>query len=328
MPISNILHCEGVPDGPCSMNASGDIVQLCQGDLVLCPYCKEVRFPSNIATQTDVISSMPSSVNTRRKNNDHKLILNPLLAYVISSMHSGSNDNIKHVVSGHFCASDITTAKNDLWDHCDTNIIGEKQKRKDSSSRSEKDANIQDILHALTKLDNINKIPPVAIPALDLHKIPRFHPEEFVTVSVLERLLSVENKLKNLQDSVDISICGNLQLKDKVEEKISYANAVISAPSNTNNNTTIVKATTKPKLYDKEKTNKTEAQPVVNTNTNPTQVSTTEPVLPQAESIVSLGVIGDTTADSEGYRLPTDVIRKQQRQYNKSIMGKATTNSR
>ena len=95
MPISNILHCEGVPDGPCSMNASGDIVQLCQGDLVLCPYCKEVRFPSNIATQTDVISSMPSSVNTRRKNNDHKLILNPLLAYVISSMHSGSNDNIK-----------------------------------------------------------------------------------------------------------------------------------------------------------------------------------------------------------------------------------------
>ena len=48
-------------------------------------------------------------------------------------------------------------AKNTLWDKCNNVIIGEKIRRDDSSTRSETDANIQDIITALKNWTGQNR---------------------------------------------------------------------------------------------------------------------------------------------------------------------------
>ena len=73
--------------------------------------------------------------------------------YALFSMQAGTADNIRVAVTGHIPLNAIVGAKNLLWNACDPEIIGEKAKRKDSASRTESEAHVQDILHGLQKLD-------------------------------------------------------------------------------------------------------------------------------------------------------------------------------
>ena len=56
-------------------------------------------------------------------------------------------------------------------------IISEKTRRKDSSTGSETDANIQDVIAALTKLDRAEQMPVFVIDYLSISTIPKSHPE-------------------------------------------------------------------------------------------------------------------------------------------------------
>jgi len=54
-------------------------------------------------------------------NNEMKpsTIEDPLLAYVLFSMQSGSVNNIKKAVAGHFTAALVIAAKDKLWVNCE-----------------------------------------------------------------------------------------------------------------------------------------------------------------------------------------------------------------
>ena len=68
------------------------------------------------------------------------MLLQPLVAYVVFSLQSGTREDIKHAVLEHFTPDQISDAKDALWEHCDTSIIGKKINRNDSTGRSKAEA--------------------------------------------------------------------------------------------------------------------------------------------------------------------------------------------
>ena len=75
-----------------------------------------------------------------------KVIITPLLAYVLFSMQTGTAVNLRAAVTGHFPLNAIVEANNLLWNACDPEIIGEKANRKDSASRTETEAHVRILL--------------------------------------------------------------------------------------------------------------------------------------------------------------------------------------
>ena len=85
---------------------------------------------------------------------------------------------------------------------------------------------LDDILDALNTLDQKSKMPNISISAYDLHYIPRSHPEELNSISVVDRLNQMENRLEKMQIVLDSNMSENMELKDRVSslETPSYAN--------------------------------------------------------------------------------------------------------
>ena len=102
----------------------------------------------------------------------------PLLVYIVFSLQSGTQENIKNEVLNRFTGDEIIEAKDALWSYCGTEFIGYIKYRKNSTSCLESEANVKDIFVALNKLDKAGKSPTVVIDVLSLGKIPRSHPEE------------------------------------------------------------------------------------------------------------------------------------------------------
>ena len=180
-------------------------------------------------------------------------ICDPLLAYVVFALNSGTQDAIKKAVLGFFTNVQILSAKSKLWSKVGDNIIGKRQNRKSSSVRSEEEANVLDIITALIKLDRADQLPNVVISATDLGCIPRSHPEELNNISLVDRLAKLEHKvseMKNIicKNSIDIeSLTSKFQditettdecamdthqitVKDTESQPDSYATVVKEAP--------------------------------------------------------------------------------------------------
>ena len=94
---------------------------------------------------------------------------NNLLSSLVSMLSSQTLSEIKSTVLSYYSQEDILQAKDVLFIGCreHKDIIGEKQRRVNSSGRSEKEAHLQDIIVALSNLQksNINF-------AIDLPGIP------------------------------------------------------------------------------------------------------------------------------------------------------------
>lgn len=238
--------CEGLPNGPCPGNKSGSSVRYGQGDLWLCRQCHNARFGGGnqinvnaddsqtdpkVIMRSDNASDVINTASNESLVEDHSPsqsppIIQPVLAYIVFAMHSGTNDNVRNAVLGHFTMEQIIEAKDELWANGDSNVIGDKLRRKDSSVRSEKDAHVQDIINVLSKMDKVNKLPMIAVYAHDLHLIPRSHPEELNNVSLIDRLNRLEARITSLTEVVDRNMSENLVLKDKLESHTSYASVV------------------------------------------------------------------------------------------------------
>ena len=148
-----------------------------------------------------------------------------LLAYMAYALQSSTAEHVRTVITGHFTVADITEAKMTLWKQCGGEIIGvDMPRRRDSNARSIAEAHVQDMLMAMNKLDNADKLPLFMIDAYSLGKIPRWHPEEVNTVSLADRMLRTENKVAALQEAVDRNTAESLVRRD-AHERMTYANA-------------------------------------------------------------------------------------------------------
>ena len=99
---------------------------------------------------------------------DNCVAFSALLSYASSAVQNSAIENIKSAILEHFSLQEISNAKDILWEKCDVTIIGDKLKRRDSSVRSEKEANVHDLMVALTKLDNSDLLPTFAVTATEL----------------------------------------------------------------------------------------------------------------------------------------------------------------
>ena len=279
------------------------------GDLV-CADCADKQrinargLISNEITSVKKPFSGPSttSLSTVQSSKD-EIIFNALLAYVLFTSQNSSNESIKLAVIGHFCDQDIATAKDILWEKCDSTIIGEKQKRRGSSVRSEKEANTLDILAALSKLDSCGQVPIIAVAGTDLHMIPRINPEEMLPSSVVERVQTLENKFNQVIDSLDRCICENLELKDRIESNSSYAAVckINNIQTGTKNCAGSEKVSNKHKAPSKETTvTKADEPPVTST-------------MRRTNSMMSIDNKSVRSVDSEGFRRPKAHIKKMRR---------------
>ena len=136
---------------------------------------------------------------------------------MVFALQSGSVSNIKNAIIGHFTLDQISQAKDARWIHCGNEIIGEKQTRKDSTSRSAKEAHVSDLLNAWTKLDRAEATPTVLINVFSLSVIPRSHPEELHSISVIDRLNQMETKMDKMAELLDRTVAENIVLKEKID---------------------------------------------------------------------------------------------------------------
>ena len=58
---------------------------------------------------------------TESKNN---MLLQPILAYILFSLQSGTQENVKSAILNQFTDGEITEAKEALWKCCGTYVIG------------------------------------------------------------------------------------------------------------------------------------------------------------------------------------------------------------
>ena len=230
-----MLRCAGPPNKECPFNAKLNECQVGFGDDMFCKPCmKQQREYRNSAQREQRNGSQgPQAANATGHNDSEDIepltgitngtignvIVQPLLAYIVFALQSGTVSNIKNAIIGHFTLDQIIQAKETLWAHCGNDIIGEKQTRKDSTARSAKEAHVTDILSAWTKLDRADATPPVLINALSLSVIPRSHPEELHSISVIDRLNQMEQRMDNMAELLDRTVAENLVLKDTIQKK-------------------------------------------------------------------------------------------------------------
>ncbi len=175
-----MAECAGTSVGPCPHDYDGDGVIKCQEDLFLCRECEHFRFPlTSRITKEDKENGQTLKMMTIKSNpkesecNGGDFIINSVLAYTWYAMQNSSVEKIKTVVSGFFTHKQIANAKNVLYENTDVNIIGEKKVRRTGNTRSSHDANVKDILDALSRLDKSDmKAPRFLFDACAIGEIP------------------------------------------------------------------------------------------------------------------------------------------------------------
>lgn len=130
------------------------------------------------------------------------IICDPVLSYIVFALQKGTVENVRKAVLCHFSMNQIAYAKCALWDTVDDQLLGKLQCRRSTKNRTEEEANIYDILNAITKLDKSGKMPVITIKAMDLGLIPRSHPEELNNISLVDRLARIEKKIEQMQECV------------------------------------------------------------------------------------------------------------------------------
>ena len=102
-------------------------------------------------------------------NKQPNIVLEPVFTYIWYATQNSAIENIKSAANGHFSIEAITAAiKDKLWTLSETDIIGEKVKRKGTTNRNEKETNVSDIISALSKLSKTEHMPILAVDAVSM----------------------------------------------------------------------------------------------------------------------------------------------------------------
>lgn len=224
--------CQGQPNGqPCQKTSD---LQVNSDDG--CEYCKSclralraVQRGSKNETPGGNAGNDRTSVTPLLEPGE--VIFDPLLAYIASALQSGTSDLVRSAVIDRFSSAQVERAKKVLWDGSDSDVVGQLQKRKGTQGRTVKEANAADILEAYLRLDKAKKLPPIAILASDLHMIPRCHPEEVLSISAMDRMNRLEQRLCHVTDILDKVSADNALLRDEFETIRTSRDAVSCSDS-------------------------------------------------------------------------------------------------
>ena len=126
---------------------------------------------------------------------EKQIHINELLCYAIHHINNGTKENICKVINHFYTCEEICEAKKQLWSVEGTQSLGPIEERKKSVRRSASEANVDDILDALIKLDSEDCIPCFA--AINVERLPQWQPEQLNIISIIDRLTNLEKELKD-----------------------------------------------------------------------------------------------------------------------------------
>ncbi len=221
------MECVGAGDEGCPNAAKGDAMKKGTDGKPRCEKCQGVE-----KSHSNAISA-EKNAGYITKENEKIDIVNPVLAYIVFAMDSGTMTNVRNAVLGHFTLEQVIQAKHALWDSCGSDTLGEQHlNRRDGPTRTGLEAHVSDILNALSSLDGSDSSPRFLIAADDLRHIPRSHPEELNSISLVDRLNRLEHRCQSMQTLMDKQLGSDLKYRvEKLENAIarvvpSYAKVV------------------------------------------------------------------------------------------------------
>ena len=137
--------------------------------------------------------------------------------YANEHRHSSTKENLVKVLSVSFALEEVVKAKDKLISELDELISSErKQNRKDSPNRSEKIKVCEDIIDALSDIDE-NGVLDLVCAAVKWAKVPKVAPESISDLSVAEKLVQLEAKFKIFELSLSEIKAHQLEMEEKVK---------------------------------------------------------------------------------------------------------------
>ena len=168
------------------------------------------------------------------------VLVNPVLSYGYVRLKQASCEEVCDSLFSMFEEWEFGKAKDALWEHIakgrsdDLRIIGEKQKRKGSSTRSAAMAHCQDLLKALQELDDRGALPPLAVEVEDLMELPPITPQLIALkrqATMDKHLSMVEEELHQSHDAVKETLASIQEAQRKMAEELVQLHQRLDGPT-------------------------------------------------------------------------------------------------
>lgn len=170
-------------------------------------------------------------IETRGGHASEPLLINTLLSYTWFSLQSSANAEINRNVLQLFDGDKISVAKDELWDKCSSDILGPRKNRRDTAQRTEIEADVEDIINGLQKLDQQESMPVIALDALKIAEILPMLTDQS-NIGLAARVASLETGWKRMQIEVDRLTCENIETQEKLNSQSStYAKKAAPTPT-------------------------------------------------------------------------------------------------
>ena len=140
-----------------------------------------------------------SVINQEDAEEDSPVVQSELLTYVVHYYQRNSADKIKNTVLAFYTAEEIVTAKTVIW-HAYENCLPPERRRVTTDKRSANEANLTDIIGAVSDLDAKGKVLSGRFCAMKLDRLPKYAPEETNVMAMMDRMRVVELQLNEVQD--------------------------------------------------------------------------------------------------------------------------------
>lgn len=136
----------------------------------------QVKLKKGKKNKCNSCASSPVKSPTKSKKDKEDIIVNELLAYCAHHYGNCARENLQRVLLQMFTCDDVIEAKQVLHT-CGIDNPGPQNGHRDSTNRSALDAEVDDLLVMLGRLDEDGSVNPT-FAAVDLSKIPSVSPEE------------------------------------------------------------------------------------------------------------------------------------------------------
>ena len=146
--------------------------------------------------------------------NPIRLVVCELLCYAVEYIKCTTRDALTKTIDQFYDLDEIIGAKRILYSRY-IKKLGEFPPRKTSPNRSEKSAHLEDIMTSLLALDQ-EEI-ELKFAAVDIRRLPKWDPNEFDAIGMLEKILTLERRLNNLEMTTSENKVQLLEAKDKVD---------------------------------------------------------------------------------------------------------------
>ena len=140
-----------------------------------------------------------SVINQEDAEEDSPVVQSELLTYVVHYYQRNSAEKIKNTVLAFYTAEEIVTAKTVIW-HAYENCLPPERRRVTTDKRSANEANLTDIIGAVSDLDAKGKVLSGRFCAMKLDRLPKYAPEETNVMAMMDRMRVVELQLNEVQD--------------------------------------------------------------------------------------------------------------------------------